>query len=68
MYLQEYFTHECLFSFQGDAGGPLVCRVNGHYELVGVTSWVPKGCLIDYPAVYSRIAFFREWIKEKTGL
>ena len=62
-------THTiCTFMFQGDSGGPLVCKVNGRYELVGATSFGTQGCKTDDPAVYTRMAYFRDWIKTKTGL
>jgi elastase-2 len=53
-------------SCNGDSGGPLVTSSRG--TLVGITSWGISGCSPSYPSVYSRIAFFRSWIRGKTGV
>ena len=50
--------------FQGDSGGPMVCG----NTLVGVTSWGEGGCGAGKPAVYSRVTYFRDWIREETGV
>jgi len=52
----------------GDSGGPLVCKVGGEYKLVGVTSFGLATCSVDYPSVYSRISYFRSFIKDVSGL
>lgn len=49
---------------QGDSGGPMT--IGG--RLAGITSW-GNGCARPgYPGVYTEVAAFNDWIKEKTGL
>jgi len=50
---------------QGDSGGPLVCASgNDAYVLHGATSW-GYGCAVsEYPGVWSRVNFVRDWIDE----
>ncbi|XP_014236172.1 trypsin-1-like [Trichogramma pretiosum] len=49
---------------QGDSGGPLV--LDGRQA--GIVSW-GNGCAKKgYPGVYTEIAYFRNWISEKTGI
>jgi len=55
--------HICVLSntvgaCNGDSGGPLNCGG----VVTGVTSWVASGCLVQYPSVYTRVSFFRNWI------
>ncbi|XP_053679996.1 uncharacterized protein LOC128730929 [Anopheles nili] len=50
----------------GDSGGPLQCRMNkrGPWILVGITSF-GSGCAFkNYPDVYTKISFYRQWIVE----
>lgn len=46
----------------GDWGGPLV----GNGTLVGVTSF--GDCANEYPGLFTRISYYIDWIKERTGL
>ncbi|XP_076295409.1 trypsin-1 [Lasioglossum baleicum] len=51
-------------SCQGDSGGPLV--VDG--RLAGVVSW-GKGCgTAKFPGVYTDVAYYRQWIRENSGV
>ncbi|OWF36056.1 trypsin delta/gamma-like protein CG30031 [Mizuhopecten yessoensis] len=61
--------HVCLISddsasCNGDSGGPLTCGDT----LVGVTSFGALGCPAIYPSVYTRITYFRQWIKDNSGV
>jgi len=53
---------------QGDSGGPLACNHRGKWVLVGDASFVVSGCRTDMPNWYGNIAFFRDWIKQVTGV
>ncbi|KAK3880529.1 hypothetical protein Pcinc_014982 [Petrolisthes cinctipes] len=49
---------------QGDGGGPLVCSVDGYYELSGLVSW-GFGCgRQDVPGVYVKVSSFIGWINQ----
>ena len=51
----------------GDSGGPLILESTG--ELIGVTSAVSfMGCEAGMPALFNRVTFYLEWIKDKTGI
>ncbi|CAK0880040.1 unnamed protein product [Prorocentrum cordatum] len=54
---------------QGDSGGPLVCASGGAaYVLHGATSW-GYGCAMEqYPGVWSRVSYVRDWIDELMGV
>ncbi|XP_053976587.1 trypsin-2-like [Hylaeus volcanicus] len=58
------FTKGGKDSCQGDSGGPLV--VNG--KLVGIVSW-GQGCgEPNYPGVYTDVSYYRQWIKQNSGV
>ena len=50
---------------QGDSGGPLT--FNGVH--VGLTSFgSSRGCESGAPDAFTRTSYFRDWIREKTGV
>ncbi len=54
-------------SCQGDSGGPMAWQDKDRkWWLVGVVSG-GIGCGRDYPGIYSNVAYFADWIREKTG-
>ncbi len=43
-------------------GGPLMVRTSGKFVLVGVTSFSVTDCAAPFPAVFSRVTYFLQWI------
>ncbi|KAH8278832.1 hypothetical protein KR018_010214, partial [Drosophila ironensis] len=51
----------------GDSGGPLVTHDGS--RLVGVTSFgSASGCQSGYPAVFTRVTGYLDWIRDNTGI
>ncbi|XP_077648740.1 coagulation factor XI isoform X5 [Urocitellus parryii] len=51
---------------KGDSGGPLSCKHNEVWHLVGITSW-GEGCAQrERPGIYTNVAKYLDWILEKT--
>lgn len=48
-------------SCDGDSGSPLHCWNGASWKLYGVASWGSRACYY-YPAVYSRISWFANWV------
>ena len=47
----------------GDSGGPLQCMKDNKYFVEGIASFVAEGCKTGYPAVFTRVSSFLEWIE-----
>ncbi|XP_053575647.1 ovochymase-1 [Bombina bombina] len=54
-------------SCMGDSGGPLICKLQDQYKLVGAVSWGSDVCDVKIPAVYTQVSLFRDWISQYTG-
>ncbi|XP_030382185.1 brachyurin [Scaptodrosophila lebanonensis] len=53
----------------GDSGGPLVYKEDGIDYLIGATSFgLALGCEKGYPAVFTRITAYLDWIEENSGV
>ncbi|XP_023555442.1 coagulation factor XI isoform X2 [Octodon degus] len=51
---------------KGDSGGPLSCKHNEVWHLVGITSW-GEGCgQRERPGIYTNVVKYVDWILEKT--
>ncbi|CAF2518601.1 unnamed protein product [Rotaria sp. Silwood2] len=57
-----------LYTCQGDSGGPLMMfTTSSQWELVGVTSYGIGCARAAYAGVYTRVAYYQDWIRITTG-
>lgn len=56
--------------FPGDSGGPMAAMstIDGTPRLVGIVSWGYGCAKPNFPGVYARVLFAREWILENSGI
>ncbi|XP_068129819.1 ovochymase-1 [Hyperolius riggenbachi] len=55
-------------SCMADSGGPLICKMDDKYNLVGIVSWGSNTCEPKTPAVYTSVSDFRDWIAQHIGI
>lgn len=51
----------------GDYGGPLFTNDNGAFTLIGIASWDQECASAIYPAVYTQVSYFVDWINSNIG-
>lgn len=54
---------------QGDSGGGLTVDLSGRKVVVGIVSYgAAVSCTQNYPAVFTRVTSYLDWIEGKTGI
>jgi secreted trypsin-like serine protease len=55
---------------QGDSGGPLIYQEDdGRYTEVGIVSFgATAGCEKGYPAGFTKVTSYLDWIESNTGI
>ena len=63
------FQYICL-TLQGDSGGALVYQESdGRYTEVGIVSFGSLyDCTVGYPAVFTRVTSYLDWITSNSGV
>jgi secreted trypsin-like serine protease len=63
------FQYICL-TLQGDSGGALAFQESdGRYTEVGIVSFgADEGCTLGYPAAFTRVTSYLDWIESTTGI
>lgn len=51
---------------KGDSGGPLMARINGFYQQIGITSWGVGCAKVGLYGAYTRLSKYKSWISSKT--
>ena len=64
-----FFLNDEFLLIQGDSGGPLSFVNGGVYNQVGIVSFGARaGCAEGFPAGFTRISSYTQWISDTTGL
>ncbi|KAG8505386.1 Chymotrypsinogen B [Galemys pyrenaicus] len=58
---------DCVSSWEVDSGGPLVCRKEKVWTLVGIMSFMSEACPTVRPLVFTRVTSLIPWIQETVG-
>lgn len=52
-----------------DSGGPLTCKTEGTFKVVGVTALCGADCnATEHPSGFSKVSSYRSWIDEQMAL
>ncbi|XP_069688739.1 brachyurin-like [Periplaneta americana] len=53
----------------GDSGGPLIHSENGGYVQIGIVTFgAAVGCEAGYPALFTRVTSYLDWLESNTGI
>ncbi|XP_055378904.1 chymotrypsin-2-like [Condylostylus longicornis] len=67
------YTENMVGACKGDSGGPLVFNVNNTQDRaskrqIGITSFTSRGCVQNFPRVYTKVADYKGWICKHAGI